>query len=64
LDQDAAELKMLAECLAAQHSSRAWVLMGHSTGCQDAVRCLCACASCQHGLHVCAAASLNCSAGR
>lgn len=38
LDQDAAELLLLSKHLAQQHNSRAWVLMGHSTGCQDAVR--------------------------
>jgi hypothetical protein len=39
LDQDAADIRLLAECLAREHSCSAWVLMGHSTGCQDAVRC-------------------------
>uniref|UniRef100_A0A383WQ17 AB hydrolase-1 domain-containing protein n=1 Tax=Tetradesmus obliquus TaxID=3088 RepID=A0A383WQ17_TETOB len=38
LDQDASELRLLAQCLAEQHECSAWVLMGHSTGCQDAVR--------------------------
>ena len=38
LDQDAAELRQLSKALAEQHNSKAWVLMGHSTGCQDAVR--------------------------
>eukprot|EP00878_Enallax_costatus_P007375 GHUV01007724.1.p1 GENE.GHUV01007724.1~~GHUV01007724.1.p1 ORF type:complete len:336 (+),score=52.69 GHUV01007724.1:260-1267(+) len=38
LDQDAAELKLLSDCLAADHGCVYWVLMGHSTGCQDAVR--------------------------
>lgn len=38
LDQDADELHLLATCLAADHGSTGWVLMGHSTGCQDAVR--------------------------
>jgi pimeloyl-ACP methyl ester carboxylesterase len=38
LDQDASELRLLAQCLAEHHDSNGWVLMGHSTGCQDAVR--------------------------
>jgi pimeloyl-ACP methyl ester carboxylesterase len=38
LDEDASELRLLAQCLAEQHDSSGWVLMGHSTGCQDAVR--------------------------
>lgn len=38
LDQDASELHLLAKCLAEQHGCSRWVLMGHSTGCQDAVR--------------------------
>ncbi|KAF6261958.1 hypothetical protein COO60DRAFT_1625154 [Scenedesmus sp. NREL 46B-D3] len=38
LDQDASELRLLAKCLAEQHDCSGWVLMGHSTGCQDAVR--------------------------
>lgn len=39
LDQDASELHLLSQHLAQQHGSKGWVLMGHSTGCQDAVRC-------------------------
>lgn len=40
LDQDASDLQLLAQHLVQAHDSRAWVLMGHSTGCQDAVRCV------------------------
>eukprot|EP00879_Flechtneria_rotunda_P009118 GHRR01009546.1.p1 GENE.GHRR01009546.1~~GHRR01009546.1.p1 ORF type:complete len:358 (+),score=102.20 GHRR01009546.1:188-1261(+) len=38
LDQDADELQQLAACLSQQQDCQAWVVMGHSTGCQDAIR--------------------------
>jgi pimeloyl-ACP methyl ester carboxylesterase len=38
LDADAEELHQLAACLGRDHGSRGWVLMGHSTGCQDGCR--------------------------
>ena len=37
LKRDADELLLLAQCLAADHDSQGVVLVGHSTGCQDAV---------------------------
>ncbi|KAI3436620.1 hypothetical protein D9Q98_006037 [Chlorella vulgaris] len=38
LDQDAEELHLLAKHLKAESGSQALVIVGHSTGCQDAVR--------------------------
>ncbi|KAF8063709.1 SPAPB24D3.06c [Scenedesmus sp. PABB004] len=38
LDADADELRLLSDCLRTRHGVAAWVLVGHSTGCQDAVR--------------------------
>ncbi|KAG2430183.1 hypothetical protein HXX76_010282 [Chlamydomonas incerta] len=38
LDRDAADLRQLAAHLRRQHGIRGVVLLGHSTGCQDAVR--------------------------
>ncbi|CAG9465134.1 unnamed protein product [Pedinophyceae sp. YPF-701] len=38
LDKDAHELNLLCRHLKAKHGSRAVVIVGHSTGCQDAVR--------------------------
>lgn len=38
LDEDALELSMLARCLHVELGSQDFVLCGHSTGCQDAVR--------------------------
>ncbi|PSC72892.1 UPF0613 -like [Micractinium conductrix] len=38
LDQDADELHQLATCLKEEHGSQGVVILGHSTGCQDAVR--------------------------
>lgn len=37
--QDAAELKLLAAYLEREHGSMGAVVLGHSTGCQDAVQC-------------------------
>ncbi len=38
LDRDADELLLLARCLRAEHASEGMVIVGHSTGCQDAAR--------------------------
>jgi pimeloyl-ACP methyl ester carboxylesterase len=38
LDRDADELLLLARCLRAEHASEGIVILGHSTGCQDAAR--------------------------
>jgi pimeloyl-ACP methyl ester carboxylesterase len=38
LDSDAEELLQLARCLGEEHGSQGIAIMGHSTGCQDAVR--------------------------
>lgn len=38
LDRDAADLRLLCAHLRQQHGIRGVVLVGHSTGCQDAVR--------------------------
>ncbi len=38
LDQDADEIQLLGSCLRRQHGSKGFVLMGFSTGAQDAVR--------------------------
>ncbi|KAL6771990.1 hypothetical protein ACKKBG_A28550 [Auxenochlorella protothecoides x Auxenochlorella symbiontica] len=38
LDQDAAELHLLAAALGREHGAEGVAILGHSTGCQDAVR--------------------------
>lgn len=38
ITNDADDILALAQFLHAQHGSRSWVLVGHSTGTQDAVR--------------------------
>lgn len=40
LDEDASEIAMLARFLTSEMQSQEFVLLGHSTGCQDAVRYL------------------------